>query len=316
MAHVDCSKLAKGLRLEGKLLQAMHPFRNAEILKAAGMGSVLFFKAIPVRLLGGETVKVSKPGGYVNVAVYKGKGYRKGNGPTVGVLWLHGGGFVMGGPTMIAMTIARKILNTLNCVMVVPDYTLAWKAPYPAAIDDCWATLLWMKEHTSELGITAPKFVVAGESAGGGLTAGLTLYARDHGFEDIGLQLPLYPMIDCLPTETNVDNDAPNWDSVANDLAWRMYLGEEPSEDVEPYASPSRETNYEGLPRTITLVGSVEPFNAEVKTYVENLRNAGVDVAFREFEGCFHAFDMMQPFAKVSRDATKWILTELKNGVR
>lgn len=315
MAHVDCSKLAKGLRLEGKVLQALHPFRNTLILKAAGMGSVAFFKAIPVKLLGGEMVKVPKPGGHVNVAVYKGKGYRKGNGPTVGILWLHGGGFIMGGPTMIAMTVARKLLNTLNCVMVVPDYTLAWKAPYPAAIHDCWATLVWMKEHASELGITAPKLVIGGESAGGGLTAGLSLYARDHGFGDIGLQLPLYPMIDCLPTETNVGNDAPNWDSRANDLAWRLYLGAEPSEATEKYASPSRETDYAGLPRTVTFVGSVEPFNAEVRKYVEDLRSAGVDVAFREFEGCFHAFDMMQPFAPVSREGTKWFLSEVQKSI-
>lgn len=313
MSHVKWSDMAPGLRAEGWLLQKLSPFRNEPILKAAGLGSVFFFKALPTKLLGGEKVKIPAMNGgqKVNATVYRGKGYKTGEGPCYGVLWMHGGGYAMGGPNMIAMTIAWKILNRYNCVLLAPDYAVSPLAPYPKALEQCWSALQWFGEHASEYGVTEKKLIVGGESAGGGLSTALTLYARDHGFDDIGLHVAMYPMLDCLPTETNQDNDAPNWNSVANDLAWKLYLGHEPTENEDKYASPARETDWTNLPPTVTLAGTIEPFYAETKTYVANLRAAGVGVAFREFPGGFHAFDMMQPFAKISKEAVAFVFASM-----
>lgn len=313
MAHVNCSDLAPGLRLEGQFLQTLNAFRNHTLLNVVGIGSWAFFKALPSRPLGGEKVRIQRPdGSTLPATLYKGKGYRKNDGPRYAVLWLHGGGYAIGAPNMIKLALAQKILDRFNCILLAPDYTLSWKAPYPAAIHDCYTALLWLKDHAAMYGVTEEKLIVGGESAGGGLTAALTLYARDHGFRDIGLQIPLYPMLDCLPTETNQNNDAPNWNSTNNDLAWAMYLGDTSPADAEKYASPARETDYTGLPPAVSFVGSVEPFYREDVTYFQNLEAAGVPVRFRVFDRCFHAFDMMQPFAKVSREATQWSLTAIE----
>ena len=223
MAHVSRSDMAPGLRLEGVALQKLDLFRNQTILSSLGFLSWAFFRLIPSKWLGGETVSIAGRGGKtVRATVFKGKGYEKNEGPRFAVLWIHGGGFVLGGPNMMPMTFAKKLLDTFNCILLMPDYSLTWKAPHPAQIEECWASLLWLRDHANDYGVTKEKLIVGGESAGGGLTAALCLYARDHGSRDIGLQIPLYPMLDCLPTKTNCDNDAPVWNSVANDIAWAL----------------------------------------------------------------------------------------------
>ncbi|WP_297638937.1 alpha/beta hydrolase fold domain-containing protein, partial [uncultured Clostridium sp.] len=112
-----------------------------------------------------------------------------------GVLWLHGGGYSMGVPEQDE-NLYRELLKEEDCVIIAPEYTLSIEKPYPAALLDSYESLLWMKENAEELGIRENQLMVGGESAGGGLTAALTLYARDKGEVKIAFQMPLYPMID------------------------------------------------------------------------------------------------------------------------
>ena len=129
------------------------------------------------------------------------------------------------------------------------------------------------------------KIFVGGNSAGGGMTAALTLYARDRGEVNIAFQMPLYPMLDDRPTKTSKNNDAPVWNTKSNIAAWKLYLGDDYGTDmVSKYAAPARETDFSGLPPTLTFIGSIDPFLAETKSYVEALRAAGVPVEFRIFE--------------------------------
>lgn len=97
-----------------------------------------------------------------------------------GILWLHGGGYAQGIPELFE-NMYQKLMGTSNCVIIAPDYRLSIEAPYPAALEDSYDALLWMKQHAKELGIRSNQLMVGGESAGGGLTAALTLYARDQG---------------------------------------------------------------------------------------------------------------------------------------
>lgn len=93
------------------------------------------------------------------------------------------------------------------------------------------------------------KIFVGGNSAGGGMTAALTLYARDRGEVNIAFQMPLYPMLDDRPTETSKNNDAPVWNTKSNIAAWELYLGGDYGTDrVSKYAAPARETDFSGLP--------------------------------------------------------------------
>lgn len=89
------------------------------------------------------------------------------------------------------------------------------------------------------------KIFVGGNSAGGGMTAALTLYARDKGEVNIAFQMPLYPMLDDRPTKTSKNNDAPVWNTKSNIAAWKLYLGDDYGTDrVSKYAAPARETDF------------------------------------------------------------------------
>ncbi len=224
-----------------------------------------------------------------------------GAGPSqkaVGVLWNHGGGYVTGFPEIAYMGMPPHMLRERPCVVVCPDYRLAPEMPFPGGLEDCHLALMWLRSHAEELGVRSDKLFVGGESAGGGLTAALCIYERDllRAGQDgvrVACQMPLYPMLDDRPTSSSANNEAPVWDSRLNRLAWDRYLEGMDRERIVPYAVPARETDYSDLPPAITFVGSLEPFLDETVSYVSNLRSAGVPTDFREYRGCYHAFDML-----------------------
>lgn len=211
-----------------------------------------------------------------------------------GLLWIHGGGYGLGCPEQ-DFSFIQSFVDASGCVVVAPDYTNSTTAPYPAALNDCYDALLWLKENGEAYGMRDDKIFVGGNSAGGGLCAAVTLKARDTGDVNIAFQMPLYPMIDDrMITESSQNNDAPIWNTKSNEIAWELYLGENYKTDkVSKYAAPARETDYSNLPPALTYVGTIEPFTDETIEYVENLKNAGVEVQFRTFEGCFHGFDLL-----------------------
>ena len=126
--------------------------------------------------------------------------------PLPGILWIHGGGYMLGMASMVHFSEGKMLAQKYGAVVVSPEYRLAGKAPYPAAFEDCYAALKWMNEHAEELGIDRGKIVVGGESAGGGLAAAVCLAARDRGEVQVAFQLPLYPMLDCEDTPSSRDN--------------------------------------------------------------------------------------------------------------
>lgn len=221
---------------------------------------------------------------------------------TPGILWLHGGGYAVGMASMIYMSRALDLVRKYGAVVVTPEYRLAGKAPYPAALEDCYAALLYLKDHAADLGCNEDRIMVGGESAGGGLTAALCMYARDKGEVNIAFQMPLYPMIDDRDTESSRDNHGISWNTKRNHAAWKLYLsnviGEPPA-----YAVPARQTDFTGLPPAYTFVGDREPFYCETLQYIENLKKAGVPAHVDVYKTGFHAFDMLMPFRKISKQA-------------
>lgn len=226
-----------------------------------------------------------------------------------GMLYIHGGGYSMGNPEM-NLDLTKRFIDIEHCVIVSPDYRRSLDAPYPAAFDDCYDTLLWMKEHAEALGVIPDKFIVGGHSTGGGLTAAVSLKAAETKDVGIAFQMPIYPMLDdSQSTPSAIQNDAPVWNSKANAFAWEYYLRDLNlnKEPIPAYAAPARTVDYARLPPTITFVGSLEPFRDETIAYVEQLRNAGIPVEFRLFEGCFHAFEVLVPDAAISKDAWRFV---------
>ena len=212
-----------------------------------------------------------------------------------GVLWLHGGGYAVGMKEMVHMSRAVGLVKRFGAVVLVPGYRLSLQAPYPAALDDCYAALLYLKEQAAALGVRPDQLMVGGESAGGGLCAAVCIRARDTGEVNVAFQMPLYPMLDDRDTETSHDNRGRVWNTRRNHLAWRLYLRGTDRAQLSTYAAPARLTDFAGLPPAYSFVADGEPFYAETVRYFGRLRAAGVPAELDVYHTDMHAFDMMQP---------------------
>lgn len=228
---------------------------------------------------------------------------RRKNAP--GILWIHGGGYIAGMKEMVHMSRAVDLVKKYGAVVLSPGYRLALTAPYPAAVNDCYDALLYLKNHVKVLGINPNQIMVGGESAGGGLCVALCMMARDKDEVHIAYQMPLYPMLDNLDTESSADNHGRVWNTRRNHLAWKLYLRQDAKKIVSPYAAPARQTNYKGLPPAYTFVGNGEPFYSETCTYIKNLRKAGIEAELNVYPSDMHAFDMMAPDEPLSKQAAE-----------
>lgn len=221
------------------------------------------------------------------------------SGARPGVLYIHGGGFVFGSAKNEAArcgTLSREI----GAVVVSPDYRLAPENPFPAALDDCMATLEWMRLHADEIGIDADRIAVAGSSAGGGLAAAVAQRAFDEGIS-LRAQALFYPGLDDRTTVR--DHGARGrflWRPASNRFAWTAYLGREPGgPDTPQYAAPARRTDLAGLAPAWLGVGDLDLLYDESIDYAERLRAAGVPCEIRTVAGMYHAADGLVPKAPV-----------------
>lgn len=241
----------------------------------------------------------------VRVRIYRPENQQ---GPLPLLLYIHGGGYITGVPEMAADCI-KKFIETRPCVVIAPDYRKALTNPFPAGFDDCYNTLLWATREAETLGVVSDKVMVAGHSAGGGLTAAVTLKARNTGDVDIAFQMPIYPMIDDQqPDDPERAIDAPGWNTTTNRFGWNCYLAGLQSHggDIPSYAAPARNKDYSGFPPTITFVGDLEPFFWETEAYVKALRETGVEVAYKLFKGCFHGFDIVASESAIGQQALEY----------
>ena len=110
---------------------------------------------------------------------------------TPGTLWIHGGGYATGMAEMVYFSRALPLVKKYGAVVLTPSYHLSGRAPYPAALEDCYAALVYLKDHAAELGVNPSQLMVGGESAGGGLTAAVCMCARDRGEVAVAYQMPL-----------------------------------------------------------------------------------------------------------------------------
>ena len=220
-----------------------------------------------------------------------------------GILWLHGGGYMAGMKEMVHMSRAVDLVKNYGATVISPDYRLAIVKPYPAAVEDCYDALLYLKAHVKELEINKDQIMVGGESAGGGLCAAVCMMARDRREVNVAYQMPLYPMLDNFDTETSAHNHGKVWNTRKNHMAWKLYLRKNVKKEVSPYAAPARQTDYANLPPAYSFVGDGEPFYAETCTYINNLKQAGIEAELDVYNSNMHAFDMMKPQLEISKQA-------------
>ncbi|WP_293341405.1 alpha/beta hydrolase [Mycobacterium sp.] len=202
---------------------------------------------------------------------------------------------VVGSPQFEALE-GGRFARELDAVVVSPDYRLAPEHPFPAALDDCMATLRWMRAHADELGLDPDRIAVAGSSAGGGLSAAVAQRATDEGIA-LRAQVLVYPMLD--DRSTLIDHGGRGrfmWTPESSRWAWTAYLGREPRLDFAPeYAAPARRTNLADLPPAWVGVGDLDILCDEGVAYAEQLKSCGVPTELVTVTGMYHGADGIKP---------------------
>jgi acetyl esterase/lipase len=217
-----------------------------------------------------------------------------------GLLWIHGGGYVIGFAAQDD-DLCKHYAEATGCVVASVEYRLAPEHPYPTPLEDCYTGLAWLAAQPF---VDPDRIAIGGASAGGGLAAGLALLARDRDEIKPVLQLLAYPMIDDrTATRVGVDESGFRlWSNGSNAFGWRSYTGREPGSDqIDGLAAPSRNDNLSGLAPTWLGVGTQDLFHDEDLAYADRLKTAGVPCELHVSDGGYHAFDIVVPKASVSR---------------
>ncbi|MEV5876288.1 alpha/beta hydrolase [Streptomyces sp. NPDC052101] len=235
-------------------------------------------------------------------------------GPLPLLYYLHGGGMIMGNAWSVLPRLLREWAGPLELAVVSVEYRLAPAAPYPAAVEDCYAGLRWVAAHAAELAVDAGRIVLGGKSAGGGLTAALALLTRDRGGPRPIGQLLLCPMLDDRNDTVSSHQLAgiDTWDRTSNATAWQALLGDRyGAADLPPYAAAARAAELSELPPAYIEVGSAETLRDEGVAYAQAIWRAGGQAELHVWPGAFHGFDTIAPRAALSQDArdarTRWL---------
>ncbi len=225
------------------------------------------------------------------------------------IVWLHGGGFVMG-DLDTEHPWATRLAESCGAVVISVGYRLAPEHPFPAALNDAYAVLTWTAEHAAELGIDPARIAVGGHSCGAGIAAAVALRARDQQGPPIRFQLLNQPELDDRQETWSARNftDTP-WmtrDKLA--ATWRHYLGSAPASQ---YAAPARADDLSGLPPAYIATAEFDPLRDEDITYALRLLQAGVPVELHQWPGTFHGSQ-----AIVSAEVSQRQLAELAAALR
>ena len=226
-----------------------------------------------------------------------------------GILHIHGGGFVIGtldSELGSCLTLCRN----LGVVVVSVDYRLAPETPYPGPLEDCFAALSWTNENSAELNIDPERLAVFGASAGGGLSAGTALLARDRGGPPICFQYLGIPEVDDRLHTPSMQRfvDTPMWNRPNAELSWDFYLGDQfqrGANDVPYYAAPARAEDLSGLPPAYVSTMEFDPLRDEGVEYALKLMQAGVATELHSFPGTFHGSSMFAQSQISQRESTE-----------
>ena len=231
-------------------------------------------------------------------------------GPGPALLWIHGGGYVLGRAKQDD-AICRRFARTLGITVASVEYRLAPEHPFPASLEDCYSVLTWLAGLPA---VDPARIAIGGASAGGGLAAALALLARDRGEVTPAFQLLVYPMLDDRTAgRDDLDNAGYRmWNQRSNRFGWAFYLG-----GADPnVAVPARHQDLGGLPAAWMGVGTLDLFHDEDLAYAERLTDAGVPCHLEVVPGAFHGFDAVVPKVEVSQSFFDSQCASLRHALR
>jgi acetyl esterase len=267
-------------------LKPLHEMTPEEARGLGGAWLELYGSGPEVGSVSDDAVPVE--GGEVPVRIYQPAGAARAL-----IVYYHGGGWVIGALDEFDV-LARQLVDRTGATVVLVDYRLAPEHRYPVAAEDSWAALVWIADHLEELAGSRVPLIVAGDSAGGNLSAIVAQRAKAEGGPEISLQVLVYPV-------TDADLDNASYTDPANQLLlsrdgmiwfWDHYAPD-PEDRKNPDASPLRADDLSGLPPAVVLTAEHDPLRDEGEAYADKLRAAGVPVQHQRFDGQMHAFFTM-----------------------
>ncbi len=269
---MDISKL-KMARVMMRAMQAAQPKKTSPDVEIEDRVIARAGRQIPIRLY--RPRKVEKPGVLV---------------------FFHGGGFIVGNlDTEHARCVDYAALG--GCAVVSVDYRLAPEHPFPAAHEDGWEILNWLREGGGGAGMDPTRIGVGGGSAGATLAAGLALRARDEGRGLVSFVLLMQPVVDHLCSQPSAQTFTDTLFLRARDLpvSWRAYLGTSPpTERRLGYASPFAAAGFRGVAPTLVIIGAEDPSRDEALALASRMMADDVDVELHFFPGAPHGFEMVE----------------------
>jgi len=212
------------------------------------------------------------------------------SGPRPCIIYMHGGGFMMGDLDSSDSN-AWGYAQETGATVVSVDYRLTPEHPYPAAFNDCYGVLTWLAANADELGIDAGRIAVAGDSAGGTLGAAMCLAARDRQGPRIVAQALIYGSFGLDQTGGSYLEHADGLGlTTASTRKFRQYYLGDNADTDDPYARPSKARDFAGLPPALVHSAEMDPIRDDGRTFAARLASAGTWVTYREAKGMVHGF--------------------------
>jgi acetyl esterase len=227
------------------------------------------------------------------------------------LVYLHGGGWVLGSPATHD-GICRALTNATGCVVVSVDYRLAPEHPFPAAAEDAYAAVCWAADQAPSLGADGSRLAVAGDSAGGNLAAVVSLMARDRGGPPLRLQILAYPVIDGRQEYPSHAENAEGYLLTTDAMRWFWgHYAPGPADRADPYASPIAAPDLHGLAPALVFTAEYDPLRDEGEAYARALEAAGVPTTLRRYDGQIHGFFTMTTTGSASQRAVREVAAAL-----
>jgi acetyl esterase len=216
------------------------------------------------------------------------------------LVYYHGGGWVLGSLQEVHAQVIALAARS-GCAILSVNYRLAPEHPFPAAIDDAYATLLWAAESADALGIDAARIGVGGDSAGGNLAAASAILARDRCGPPLAYQLLIYPVIDADLDRDSMHRFGEKLLLWREDMAWFWnHYCPDPALRSDPRAAPLQVPDTRGLPPAYLLLAELDPLLDEGQAYADKLAAGGVPVRCRVAPGAFHGFLGFWPLSELA----------------
>jgi acetyl esterase len=264
----------------------MPPLHEMDPVQARGLGSALLEMYGPgpeVGSVSDESVPVE--GGSITVRVLTPRA-----DPRAVIVYYHGGGWVIGALDEFD-NLGRQLVDRTGATVMLVDYRLAPEHRYPTAAEDSWAALQWAAARTADQGLP---LIVAGDSAGGNLSAIMAQRAKAEGGPTLAAQVLVYPVTDADVNTASYTDPANQLLLSRDSMIWFWdHYAPDTADRKNPDASPLQAADLSGLPPAIVLTAEHDPLRDEGEAYAEKLRAAGVPMVHRRFPGQMHGFFSM-----------------------